>query len=56
MTVKIFADMENGEELQSKLNDFINTNVEVIDIKFSSSIGSYEGEPFHTVSAMVIYK
>ena len=54
--VKIFADMENGDELEEKLNDLISKTSDVIDIKFSSAIGNFEGEPFHTVSAMVIYK
>ena len=51
MTVRIFSEYRLTE-LERKINDFINANSNIVDIKFSAT-NSY-GKPIYT--AMVIMK
>lgn len=55
MKVKIFHDYEDVEGLEETINEFTEI-YHVTDVKFSTAIGSFEGNPYATVSAMVIYE
>ena len=55
MKVKIF-DEENEEELQEKINDFLDeTEKEVVDIKYQVSACVFGEEQIYCFSAMIIY-
>ena len=53
MKVKIF-DEETGEELENKINDFIE-DVEVFDIKYQVSAAIFSEEQIYCFSAMIMY-
>lgn len=58
LKIKVFdCDCEN--QLTKDINNFIeeinNQDEEVIDIKFSTSVGVYEGEQIYCFSALVMY-
>lgn len=58
LKVKVF-DCNDEMELTSKINNFIEEinmqDKEVIDIKFSTSVGVYEEEQIYCFSALVMY-
>ena len=54
MKVKIF-DMEDEKDLESAINDFLDDDMEVIDIKYQVSMGIFSEEQIYCFSAMVVY-
>ncbi len=55
MKVKIF-DEEHESDLEKSINDFLKDNdIEVIDIKFSTSVSVFGEEQIFCFSAMIIY-
>lgn len=54
MKVKIF-DCEDEKDLEEDINDFINDNIEVIDIKYQVSVGVFSEEQVFCFSAMIVY-
>ena len=54
MKVKIF-DFEDEKDLESAINDFLNDNIEVIDIKYEVAISIYNEEQVYCFSAMIVY-
>ena len=56
MKVKLF-DLEDEEDLEKEINDFLDSNsdIEVIDIKYSVSSCVFSDEQIFCFSAMIIY-
>lgn len=54
MKVKIF-DMEDEKDLESAINDFLDDEIEVIDIKYQVSSSIYSEEQIYCFSAMIVY-
>ena len=54
MKVKIF-DYEDESDLENEINNFLNNDIEVIDIKYSVSSSIYSDEQIFCFSAMIIY-
>ena len=54
MKVKIF-DMEDEKDLESAINDFLDDELEVIDIKYQVSSSIYSEEQIYCFSAMIVY-
>ena len=54
MKVKIF-DLEDEKDLENEINDFLDDDIEVIDIKYSVSSSIYSEEQIFCFSAMIIY-
>lgn len=55
MKVKVF-DCEHEKDLEDSVNLFLSDNdIEVIDIKFSTSAIAYLDEQIYCFSAMIIY-
>lgn len=54
MHVKLF-DLEDEKDLEKEINEFLDTGVEVIDIKYSISSCVFSDEQIFCFSAMVIY-
>ena len=54
MKVKIF-DYEDESDLENEINNFLNNDIEVIDIKYSVSSSIYSEEQIFCFSAMIIY-
>lgn len=54
MKVKIF-DENHEKDLENDINEFLNTNIEVVDIKYQVSVSVYSEEQIYCFSAMVIY-
>ncbi len=54
MKVKLF-DLEDEKDLEDEINDFLNDDIEVIDIKYSVSSAIYSEEQIFCFSAMIIY-
>lgn len=56
MKVKVF-DEEHEKDLETEVNKFLNENdVDVIDIKLSSSCAVYGEEQLYCFTALIIYK
>ena len=55
MKVKIF-DFESEKDLEEEINDFINEDKEIIDIKYQVSCSVYSEEQIFCFSAMILYK
>lgn len=55
MKVKIF-DYESEKDLEEEMNDFIDADIEVIDIKYQVSCSIYSEEQVFCFSAMIMYK
>lgn len=56
MKVKVF-DEEHEKDLEIEVNKFLNENdVDVIDIKLSSSCAIYGEEQLYCFTALIIYK
>ena len=54
MKVKIF-DLEDEKDLENEINDFLENDIDVIDIKYSVSSSIYSEEQIFCFSAMIIY-
>lgn len=54
MKVKLFDEEDEGD-LEDDINDFLNDNIEVIDIKYEVAISIYNEEQVYCFSAMVVY-
>ena len=54
MKVKIF-DLEDEKDLEDEINNFLDGDIEVIDIKYSVSLGVFSEEQIFCFSAMIIY-
>lgn len=54
MKVKVF-DFEDEKDLESAINDFLNDDMDVFDIKYSVSSFSFGEEQIYCFSAMIIY-
>lgn len=54
MKVKVF-DESHEKDLESAINDFLETGIEVIDIKYQVSVGVFSEEQVYCFSAMIVY-
>lgn len=54
MKVKIF-DYESEKDLEDAINNFLNDDIDVIDIKYQVSISVFSEEQIYCFSAMIIY-
>lgn len=55
MKVKVI-DEEHEKDLENSINDFIKeNNIDIIDIKFSSSCSIYGEEQVYCFSALIMY-
>ena len=54
MKDKIF-DFEDEEDLEKAINEFIDDDMEIIDIKYEVSSSMYSEEQIFCFSAMIIY-
>lgn len=54
MKVKIF-DMEDEKDLETAINDFLDDDMDVIDIKYQVSSSVYSEEQIYCFSAMIVY-
>ena len=54
MKVKIF-DMEDEKDLEVAINDFLDDDLEIIDIKYQVSSSVYSEEQIYCFSAMIVY-
>ncbi len=55
MKVKIF-DYESEKDLEEEINDFMDEEKEIIDIKYQVSCSVYSEEQIYCFSAMIMYK
>ena len=55
MKVKIF-DFEHEKDLEESINEFLQDNREIFDIKYSTSCSMYKDEQIYCYSACIIYK
>lgn len=55
MKVKIF-DEGHEADLENDINDFIDEDKDIIDIKYSVSCSVYSEEQIYCYSALIIYK
>ncbi len=55
MKVKIF-DEEIETDLEKDINDFLNDDIELIDIKYQVGVSIFSEEQIYCFSAMIIYK
>lgn len=54
MKVKIF-DFEDEKDLEDAVNDFLDDDMDLIDIKYQVSSSVYSEEQIYCFSAMIIY-
>ena len=54
MQVKLF-DYESEQDLEDAINDFLDNDLEIIDIKYQVSMGIFSEEQIYCFSAMIIY-
>ena len=54
MQVRMF-DYVNEIDLENAINEFLDKNIEVVDIKYQVSMGLFSEEQIYCFSAMVIY-
>lgn len=54
MSVKIF-DFEDEEDLEKAINDFLEDDIDLIDIKYAVSSAIFSEEQIFCFSAMIIY-
>lgn len=54
MKVKIF-DESHEKDLENAINEFLSTEIQVIDIKYQVSVSVFSEEQIYCFSAMVIY-
>ncbi len=54
MKVKLF-DFESEKDLEEAINDFLDDDIDLLDIKYQVSMGLFSDEQIYCFSAMVIY-
>ncbi len=54
MKVKVF-DESHEKDLENAINEFITEEIDVIDIKYSVSIGIFSEEQIYCFSALIMY-
>ncbi len=54
MKVKLF-DFESEKDLEEAINDFLDNDIDLLDIKYQVSIGVCGKEQIYCFSAMIIY-
>ena len=54
MRVKLF-DESHEEDLEEKINEFLENDIDVVDIKYQISSFSFGEEQIYCFSAMIIY-
>ena len=54
MKVKVF-DESHEKDLENAMNEFITEEIDVIDIKYSVSIGIFSEEQIYCFSALIMY-
>ncbi len=54
MKVKLF-DFEDERDLEQAVNDFLDDDLEVIDIKYQVSSSIFSEEQIYCFSAMIVY-
>ena len=54
MKVKVF-DESHEKDLERNINEFLLEDIEVIDIKFSTSISIFSNEQIYCFSALIVY-
>ena len=54
MQVKLF-DFESEKDLEQAINDFLDDDIEVVDIKYQVSTSIFSEEQIYCFSAMIIY-
>ena len=55
MKVKIF-DEEIETDLEKDINDFLDNEIEIIDIKYQVGVSIFSEEQIYCFSAMIIYR
>lgn len=55
MKVKIF-DENHEKDLEKAINDFLDSDIELIDIKYQVGVSIFSEEQVYCFSAMIIYK
>lgn len=55
MKVKVF-DEAHESDLEESMNNFLSSDKEIIDIKFSVSVSVFSEEQIYCFSALVMYK
>ena len=55
MKVKIF-DEDHEKDLEDDINEFLEDDIELIDIKYSVSTSVYSEEQIYCYSALLLYK
>lgn len=55
MKVKVF-DESHEQDLEKNINAFLETNIELIDIKYSVSASIYGDEQIYCFSALILYR
>ena len=55
MKVKIF-DENHEKDLEDSINNFINPDIEIIDIKYQVAISDFTEDQIYCFSALIIYK
>ena len=55
MKVKIF-DEGHEADLENDINDFLDDEIELVDIKYSVSVSIYSEEQIYCYSALILYK
>ena len=54
LKVKVF-DEECERDLETNVNDFLNSDIDVLDIKYQVAVGINGEEQIYCFSAMIIY-
>ena len=55
MKVKVF-DESHEKDLEEKINEFLEENDDIVDIKYQVSIAMFSEEQIYCFSALIIYK
>ena len=55
MKVKLF-DEEDENDLEEDINNFLNTSIELIDIKYQIAVSIFSEEQIYCFSAMILYQ
>ena len=55
MKVKIF-DEAHEKDLEASINAFLQTDIELLDIKYSISASIYSEEQIYCFSALIVYR
>ena len=55
MLVKVF-DESHEKDLETSINEFLSSNIELIDIKYSVSITAVGEEQIYCFTALILYR